>query len=316
MKLMKLTKWMTALWLFALPTAHADVVTQYTYSITCQPSLAYASIGNCSTLENLYYAAYYWARTAPKPLAGSTAETPSIVLVSSATIPISAIFRFYHPPAVVTSHGTFYPPPTVSYFQPAHTGDPVTDTYAAAKLDRQVTSTRALKIHPIQMPASLGRANATSNYGIIREVKLVLVKQFSGIDFLWGLAGYHMPQVPYLTVIDQRTGEQHRIFQGDTITVEFTDGSTVAVALLKSSTGSLTFYVVAGSARNPAGQPYTIVAKPALPGNGATYIPSNSHLDGRQIGPSFSCQFPAGQVCTTDGNMTRCANTRAFIGPC
>ena len=313
----KIHTWPAALLLLAAQSSPAAVVTQYTYSTTCKPNPAYSLWGDCSTLEHLYERARTWVNTAPKPLAGSTPETPSIVLVTSTTIPISAIFRFYRPPRTCTTHGCFTRPPIVSYFQPARTGNLEVDTYAAAKLDRQVTATRALKIHPVDMPDSLGRANATSAVGVVNALNDIFDRQSAGTSALWGLFGYHMPNTRYIDVIDDRSGEQHRIFVGDTLTVVFADKSSLAVELKQSATTyALVFAVVAGSARNPAGQPYTLIAKPAKPGNGAQWVIATSVVNGRLIGPGLSCQFPGGQVCVNDGAMVRCANTRAFIGPC
>jgi hypothetical protein len=297
--------------------APAAVVTQYTYSITCKPNPAYSLWGDCSTLEHLWERARVWSRTAPRPLTGGTPETPSIVLVSSTTIPVSAIFRFYQPPPVQTSRGTFTPMPQVSYFQPASSGNLEVNALAMANLDRQVTSTRALKIHPIRVPPSLGRANATSNVGIINQVNSILERQSSGLDFLWGLAGYHMPQTKYIDVIDDRSGEQHRIFEGDTITIEFSDLSTITVQAVNNGTqNALVFVVVQGSARDPSGKPYTVVPKPAKPGNGAIWMPSAPNVDARLLGPGPSCLFPAGQVCTSSLNVYHCRNTRSYVGPC
>ena len=313
---MRKTHIAAALLFLAAPSAPAAVITQFTYSTTCKPNAAYASWGDCSTLEHLYERAKTWSRTAD-PLAGSTSDTPSIVLVSSTTIPISAIFRFYNPPPVNTRGGVFYPPPVVSYFQPARTGNPTVDTYAVAKLDRQVTSTRALKIHPVDMPDNLGKANATSYTGIVNVLNDTFERQNSGIDFLWGLVGPSIPNVKYLEVIDDRSGEQHRIFVGDTITVVFADDSSLLVELKQSSTTfALIFAVVAGSARDPSGKPYAVVAKPAKPGNVPIWLPAGPVTDGRTIGPGLSCQFSAGMVCITDDGMQRCRNYRAFIGPC
>ena len=304
--------------LWGSPAMAQTVVTQYTYSTTCTASVA-SAWSDCSTLEHLYEWAVRWSHgywPEPKPLAGNTPETPSIVLVSSATIPISAIFRFHQPPPIRTPRGDYISPlPKVSYFQPMPTGDLTQDTFAAAKLDRQVTATRALDIPPIHLLPNRGRANAPN--GVITEVNDTLSRQASGWDVLWGLWGFHLPNVRYRDVIDQRSGEQHRVFVGDTITIVFDDGSSLTVRLQKSTkNNSLIFVVVAGSARNPAGDPYTITPKPATPGNGAQWLPSNAHTSGRLLGPGYSCTFPAGQVCTTDGGMTRCANNRAFIGPC
>jgi hypothetical protein len=296
----------------------AEVVTQYTYSTTCKTNPLYPGLnGDCSTLEHLWRRAQEWSRDA-NPISGSTPETPSIVLVSSQTIPISAIFRFYQPPPTCTSRGCFTRPPIVSYFQPASTSNLETNALAMAKLDRQVTSTRALKIHPIAVPPSLGRANATSNVGIINQVNMILEKQHSGLDFLWSLAGYNFPQTRYIDVIDDRSGEQHRIFEGDTITIEFADLSTLTVQAVHSATTAhaLAFVVVQGSARDPSGKPYVPVVKPAKPGNGAVWLPSAPHVDARLLGPGPSCQYPAGQVCTTSLNVVHCRNFRAFIGPC
>ena len=302
--------------LLAAQSSPAAVVTQYTYSTTCKPNAAYALQGDCSTLDHLYQRAKTWTRQYPKPLAGSTPETPSIVLVSSTTIPISAIFRFYNPPPMRTSRGTLvYPPPVVSYFHPARTGNLEVDTYAAANLDREVTSTRALKIAPVLMPPEKGTARA--HVGVVAEMNSVLKRQGYGFGVLWGLFGYNLPERHYIDVIDQRSGEQHRIFDGDTIVVEFDDGSTIVVKLQRSTvSAALVFVPAAGSARTPAGRPYTVLAKPAKPGNVASWIPPSSLVHGRLLGPSISCEFPAGQVCTSSLNVVHCANTRAFIGPC
>ena len=307
-----------ALFLAAQP-APAAVVTQYTYSTTCKPNPAYALWGDCSTLDHLYQRAKTWTRQYPKPLAGSTPATPSIVLVTSTTIPISAIFRFYNPPPMRTSHGTLvYPPPLVSYFQPARTGNLVTDTYAAARLDRQVTATRALKITPVRMPVERGTAQA--HVGVVSVLNATFERQSSGLDFLWGLAGYHMPQTRYLDVIDERSGEQHRIFLDDTITIIFADLSSLVVKLTRKSPTdpALIFAVVAGSERNAAGKPYTVVPNiTAQPGNGSQWVAPGPHTSGRLLGTGPACTFPAGQVCVSgEFGTAKCANTRAYTGPC
>ena len=291
--------------------ATAAVVTQYTYSTTCKPSVAHALWGDCSTLENLWRRAQDWAYDG-NPLAGSTPDQPSIVLVTSTTIPVLAIFRFYHL-TQCTSRGGCFTRPVVTYFLPANTTNLETNALAMANLDRQVTSTRALKIIPIRVPYEKGTAQA--HVGVVLEVDKTLKAQGDGTSVLWGLAGYSMPNVRYIDVIDDRSGEQHRIFLGDTVTVEFTDGTTVVVKLVLDG-HALIFQVVAGSARKPNGDPYVVVAKPAKPGNPATWIPFGPYIDARLLGPDFSCRFPAGQVCTTSLNVVHCRNYRSYIGPC
>ena len=297
-----------ALLLLAAQSAPAAVVTQYTYSTTCKPSAAYPIWGDCSTLEQLYARARMWAQTAPRPRAGTTPEAPSIVLVLSETIPISGIFRFYIHPAVQV--------PVVSYFKPAHTGNLAVDTLAAAQLDRAVTSTRALRLTPIPLPPDKGTARA--HVGVVPFVNSTLTRQSAGVDFLWRLAGYNMPQTKYIDVIDERSGELHRVFKDDTITVEFDDGSTLVVKLVQSTTSNaLVFAVVPSSARDPKGLPY--VAQPhitAQPGNGTMWLPPSAHTGGLLIGPELYCQFPAGQSCTLVNGFKTCRTFRAFVGPC
>ena len=186
-----------------------------------------------------------------------------------------------------------------------------------AKLDRRVTSTRALKLKPVWMSPERGTAKTYN--GVVTEL---LDTSCSGRGSGTGApvgAGW-LPHAKH-SIHGRDRPAQRRAASGILRRHDYDRLCRWVHGRRRAEKESrqpyaLIFAIVAGSARDPAGKPYTLVVKPAKPGNAAHLDTADVVRQWAPVRPRAVLPVPGGQVCTNDGGMVRCANTRAFIGPC
>lgn len=139
------------------------------------------------------------------------------------------------------------------------TAVPITpDNMGAAALDA-LTHARGADIPPINVPADLGTANTYPDVDLLTGfVNGVLVGTTDGGASIWrALAGFS--QVEWIVVVDTQTGAKYTLWNGDEVTLKFSDGSTIKVKFVGiGGPHGITFEVEIGSARDPHGNPYGI----------------------------------------------------------
>jgi hypothetical protein len=103
----------------------------------------------------------------------------------------------------------------------------------------------------------------------------------------------------YWEVTDVRTGKDFDVFVGDTITVTFSDGSSVQVKFLGAQQASLRWEIVPGSERGADGKPlagstYTTPVIPVAPG---TVLPGFAGFPTLTVEPIQWCDLTIRDQC-------------------
>lgn len=180
------------------------------------------------------------------------------IFVASMAYPIAAELRYSE--TILTILGK----PTAIY-----QAVPITpDNMGTAALDA-LTHARAADIPPIIAPADLGTANSYGEVELLTGfVNGVLVGTTDGGASIWrALAGFS--QTVWITVVDTQNGQKYTLWNGDEVTLKFSDGSTIKIKFVAiGGPGGITFQVDLGSARDPHGDPYGIAG--LVPGGGST----------------------------------------------
>jgi len=140
----------------------------------------------------------------------------------------------------------------------------------SGKLDNEIFA-RAAKLAPVNIPPSVGGSVATTP----ELVQVYLTSQSGPFAVIpgqghniwhmitnWGHSGF------YYNVLDKRTGEVERAYIGDTVEVQFEDGSTWQLEFIGpiGPAGSM-FLKVSGSERDANGEPLAgPTGSPSTPG--------------------------------------------------
>lgn len=195
----------------------------------------------CATVTELYASAWDLMVSVP-------AYTK--VLATSRKYPISALFE--------TKPYEWWPVPAIL----------TADDLEGVKLDNKVYA-RAAKVTPINVPSGQAQSNNAqgANWEFVGGyVQTVLVYSGFGNSVLHGFLPGSFGQFTYIQFLDTRSGEVHKIYAGDTITVRFQDGSTAQLKLIPAAPAGLYFHLVSDSERDPSGRPY---GAPSAPSGGS-----------------------------------------------
>lgn len=240
------------------------------------------SCNGCTTLEQMTSEA--WNSSGPY----IPNHQPALFFIVSDAAPLSAEFKLRYEWEYEEYYGWFQVPVM----------DTLTIDYASAIALDNMFFARAAKVTPIAIPASVS-ASVTQPEPpelLIQIVQQNLVPQGLPHFGLWHwITG--APTATYWEVRDTRTGETHEIYVGDTITLVFSDGSSVQVKFLGAEMGSIRWEIVQGSQRGSDGKP---LAPPTA------LVPSSPVAPGAAVGAL------GGSVVTTITPIQWCATV---IGP-
>jgi hypothetical protein len=163
----------------------------------------------------------------------------------------------------------------------------------AVELDNRVFA-RAAKVAPIDIPADI----APSATQAIPELAEGVVSRTLAYNFSHGVNPLHNLFNPltwyWMEFHDLRTGEEHRIYTLDRITLRFPDGSTAQVELVGLAAASGHFFRFdPDSIRLPNGEP-VVQLQPPMPA-----IPSGAGIDLTPpwLSAMFNGGLPYGGVC-------------------
>jgi hypothetical protein len=279
----------TRLAVAAAVAAITSAIPQTDLRATTGTPIAVAYCTSCATLADLAGAANSWY-TVNKPPFGTQ------LFLTSLSEPLSALFVWYCP-------GLPGKPCTPHALTPSDA--------AAVALDNSVYA-RAAKIPNIILPPKY--ASTDEDVIIAAAIpQFLLMVGAPSTDIYRSLASVGI--VAYVNVIDTQNGQTYKIYVGDTITVQYSDGSTEKFQL--TSIGStLAFKAVPGSKMGPNGQPTTPPStKPAAPVSGGggfsgpgTYPPNST------VGAWPNVQFCYGTVSITVADLQ--PSYGAFAYPC
>jgi hypothetical protein len=155
----------------------------------------------------------------------------------------------------------------------------------AVELDNQVYA-RAAKIQPIDIPADVAPTATQAEFEIVEEWYYGRILEFT---LRSGISPWHNIFDPstwhWMEFLDRRTGELHKVFTRDRVTLRFADGSTAQMEMQGVAGPSGHFFrFVFESIRLPNGEPFIAPPQPIA----ASPAPSTLELTTPWLNASFS----------------------------